>query len=106
MLVDSVNTKNFSYRTPEQARAEWTEKKMNATAWLDDNSGTIGPDDLLDQTVRLRRLQRLGTDSQSVSRAPQQGRIAGRFGRGDEQEVPSVLGQRLEAPQKAGLDPS
>src|ERR1700744_3109111 len=23
LLVDSVNTNNFSYRTPEQARAEW-----------------------------------------------------------------------------------
>ncbi|HEY9508349.1 MAG TPA: thioredoxin family protein [Verrucomicrobiae bacterium] len=41
LLVDSVNSNNFSYRTPEKARAEWQEKKINATAWLDDSSGTI-----------------------------------------------------------------
>jgi peroxiredoxin len=42
LLVDSVNTKNFSYRTPEQARKEFTDEKITATAWIDDHSGTIG----------------------------------------------------------------
>ena len=42
LMVNSVNPKNSSYRTPEQARAEWTAKKINATAWIDDNSGDIG----------------------------------------------------------------
>jgi peroxiredoxin len=42
LMVNSVNPKNSSHRTPEQARAEWTEFKVNATAWLDDGSGTIG----------------------------------------------------------------
>jgi len=42
LLVDSVNTNNFSYRTPEQARKEWTDLKIAATAWLDDHSGDIG----------------------------------------------------------------
>ena len=42
LLVDSVNQKNFSYRPPEQARAEWQTKKMQATDWIDDHSGTIG----------------------------------------------------------------
>jgi peroxiredoxin len=42
LMVDSVNTKNFSYRTPEQARKEWAGEKIAATAWIDDNSGTIG----------------------------------------------------------------
>jgi peroxiredoxin len=42
LLVNSVNTNNFSYRTPEQARAEFAEKKINATAWIDDHTGTIG----------------------------------------------------------------
>lgn len=42
LLVDSVNQKNFSYRTPEQARKEMAERKMNVTAWLDDHAGTIG----------------------------------------------------------------
>jgi peroxiredoxin len=42
LLVNSVNPKNSSYRTPEQARAEWTDMKINATAWIDDNSGAIG----------------------------------------------------------------
>jgi hypothetical protein len=40
--VDSVNKKNFSYRTPEQARKEMTDEKMDATAWIDDNSGAVG----------------------------------------------------------------
>jgi peroxiredoxin len=42
LLVDSVNTKNFSYRTPEQARKETTDLKIDATAWIDDHSGDIG----------------------------------------------------------------
>ena len=42
LIVDSVNTKNFSYRTPEQARKEMTDEKIAATAWIDDHSGTIG----------------------------------------------------------------
>jgi peroxiredoxin len=42
LLVDSVNKKNFSYRTPEQARKEYADQKMTATAWIDDNAGTIG----------------------------------------------------------------
>jgi peroxiredoxin len=42
LIVDSVNTKNFSYRSPEQARKESADLKIAATAWIDDNSGTIG----------------------------------------------------------------
>src|ERR1700722_11315044 len=42
LLVNSVNPKNSSHRTPDQARAEWTDLKINATDWLDDNDGTIG----------------------------------------------------------------
>ena len=42
LLVDSVNTKNFSYRTPEQARKESADLKIAATAWLDDHTGDIG----------------------------------------------------------------
>jgi peroxiredoxin len=42
LLVNSVNPNNSSYRTPEQARAEWTDMKINATAWLDDHTGAIG----------------------------------------------------------------
>ena len=42
LIVDSVNTKNFSYRTPEQARKEMADEKIAATAWIDDHSGTIG----------------------------------------------------------------
>src|SRR5271169_6753357 len=30
LMVDSVNTKNFSYRTPEQARKEWADEKIAA----------------------------------------------------------------------------
>ena len=42
LIVDSVNTKNFSYRTPEQARKELVDQKITATAWLDDHSGAVG----------------------------------------------------------------
>jgi peroxiredoxin len=42
LLVDSVNTKNFSYRTSEQARKEFVDLKITATAWIDDNSGVVG----------------------------------------------------------------
>jgi peroxiredoxin len=42
LMVNSVNPRNSSHRTTEQAQAEWKEQKLNATAWLDDGSGTIG----------------------------------------------------------------
>ena len=42
LIVDSVNTKNFSYRTPEQARKELADQKITATAWIDDHAGTVG----------------------------------------------------------------
>jgi peroxiredoxin len=42
LLVNSVNAKNSSHRTAEQAQAEWKELKIAATAWIDDSAGTIG----------------------------------------------------------------
>ena len=42
LVVDSVNKKNFGYLTPEAAQKVWTDQKFAATAWLDDNAGTIG----------------------------------------------------------------
>ena len=42
LIVNSVNTKNFSHRTPEQAKQEMADKKLTATAWIDDSSGVIG----------------------------------------------------------------
>jgi peroxiredoxin len=42
LLVDSVNKKNFSYHTPAQAQKELADFKIDATAWIDDNSGAIG----------------------------------------------------------------
>ena len=42
LLVNSVNPKNFSHRTPEQARAEMASEKMDVTAWIDDSSGAVG----------------------------------------------------------------
>jgi peroxiredoxin len=42
LLVNSVNPRNMSHRTPQEARAEWASEKIAATAWLDDSSGTIG----------------------------------------------------------------
>lgn len=42
LLVNSVNPKNSSHRTAEQAQKEWANLKIAATAWIDDSSGTIG----------------------------------------------------------------
>jgi peroxiredoxin len=42
LIVNSVNPKNPSYRTPEQAKKEMVDKKIIATAWIDDNSGAVG----------------------------------------------------------------
>jgi len=42
LLVNSVNPKNFSHRTPAQAKQEMADEKMDVTAWLDDSSGAIG----------------------------------------------------------------
>jgi peroxiredoxin len=42
LLVNSVNPSNGSHRTAAQARQEWTDLKIGATAWIDDSTGTIG----------------------------------------------------------------
>jgi peroxiredoxin len=42
LMVNSVNPHNHTHRTPAEARTEWAEYKIHATAWLDDSSGTIG----------------------------------------------------------------
>ena len=42
LMVNSVNPNNSSHRTAEEARMEWNREKLNATAWIDDSSGTIG----------------------------------------------------------------
>src|SRR6476620_1117204 len=42
LMINSVNPKHPNYRTKEQAKAEWDKQKLQATAWLEDSSGTIG----------------------------------------------------------------
>jgi peroxiredoxin len=42
LIVNSVNPNNSSHRTPDQAKQELADKKIIATAWLDDSSGTVG----------------------------------------------------------------
>jgi peroxiredoxin len=42
LMVNSVNPKHPSYRTPEAAKKDWSAEKMKATALLDDSSGSIG----------------------------------------------------------------
>lgn len=42
LIINSVNANHPSYRTPEQAQAEWEAQKIQATAWIDDSSGEIG----------------------------------------------------------------
>ena len=42
LIVNSVNPNNPSHRTADQAKQEIADKKIVATAWLDDSSGAIG----------------------------------------------------------------
>ena len=42
LIVNSVNPNNTSHRTPDQARQEIADKKIVATAWIDDSSGAVG----------------------------------------------------------------
>ena len=42
LIVNSVNPKNLSHRTPAQAKQELADKKIVADAWIDDSSGAIG----------------------------------------------------------------
>jgi peroxiredoxin len=42
LIINSVNPKNPSHRTAEQAQAELKDKNITANAWIDDSAGTIG----------------------------------------------------------------
>lgn len=42
LIVNSVNSKNMSHRTPDQAKAELASENMEVTAWIDDSSGAVG----------------------------------------------------------------
>jgi peroxiredoxin len=42
LLVNSTSKDNNGYRSPEKAKKEWSQQKMKATAWIDDNSGELG----------------------------------------------------------------
>ena len=61
LLVDSVNKKNFSYRTPEQARKEFADQKMTANAWIDDSSGAIGHLYGMETTPHMFMIDKTGT---------------------------------------------
>ena len=57
-----------------------------------------------DQSGLDRRRGRIGAQTESLDRPPEQGRVAERFGRCDEQEEPGVGGQSFEASYEAVLD--
>jgi len=61
LLVNSANPKSSSYRTPEQAKAEWDKQKMNATAWLDDSAGKIGKEYGMKTTPHMYVIDASGT---------------------------------------------
>jgi len=42
LVVNSVGANYPNHRTPEQAKKEWADQKMKATAWIDDSSGDLG----------------------------------------------------------------
>jgi len=42
LVVNSVGANYPNHRTTEQAKKEWEEQKMKATAWIDDSSGELG----------------------------------------------------------------
>ncbi len=61
LLVNSVNPKNMSHRTPEQARKEMAAEKMDVTAWIDDSSGTIGHLYGMETTPHMFVIDKAGT---------------------------------------------
>lgn len=61
LMVNSVNPKHPNFRTIEQARTEWTKEKLNATAWLDDSSGTIGKAYNMKTTPHMFVIDKSGT---------------------------------------------
>jgi peroxiredoxin len=42
LMINSVNPRNPSHRTSAEARQEWSDLKIAATAWIDDSAGKIG----------------------------------------------------------------
>jgi peroxiredoxin len=61
LIVNSVNPKNFSHRTPEQARAEMADRKIVANAWIDDSSGAIGHLYGMETTPHMFVIDKTGT---------------------------------------------
>jgi peroxiredoxin len=61
LIVNSVNPKNPSHRTPEQAKAEMADKKITADAWIDDSSGTIGHLYGMETTPQMFVIDKTGT---------------------------------------------
>ena len=61
LIVNSVNPKNFSHRTPEQAQKEMADKKIVANAWIDDSAGTIGHLYGMETTPHMFVIDKTGT---------------------------------------------
>lgn len=61
LIVNSVNPKNSSHRTPEQAKAEMADKKITADAWIDDSSGAIGHLYGMETTPQMFVIDKTGT---------------------------------------------
>ncbi len=59
----------------------------------------------LEQPGRYRGPGHLGPEPELPGRPPYQGRVTGGLGRRDHQQQPGVLGELLDAPQEAVLDP-
>ena len=61
LIVNSVNPKNMSHRTPEQAQKEMADKKITANAWIDDSSGVIGHLYGMETTPQMFVIDKAGT---------------------------------------------
>ena len=57
------------------------------------------------QAFRLVGNRRRGPDAESLGRAPHERRVADRLRRGDQQQQPRLVRERVESPQEALLDP-
>jgi hypothetical protein len=64
----------------------------------------VHPGAELDQSGSLGRRCGIGWDSLQLGRPPQQGHIAGRFGRGGQQQPPGLARKRPELPVEAVFD--
>lgn len=60
-VVNSVNPQSSSYRSPDQAKEEFKQRGMHATAWLHDSTGELGKTYGMKTTPHMIVINKKGT---------------------------------------------